>query len=250
MHRATPLNTSLRAYAAGGARSVVDKIDDGHLMQEMAGNFLANEARKAIEAPQNYGFTSVVMAADRATDGAITDSAEAIMSFIGGHRSHPVATVMDDRRHRLKGLEPGDVAMFRTRNDRQQFHLTKDGGFWSAPEGKKLRMQLVEKQQDQQQQQQGGGGGGSGQSQGQGQGQQQQKGQDPIHSKSKEMFVEVTGDASVVSGKEVHLRLGDKKLYVHVIDGNVYLGGKKGEGTFSLVMTEAGPALNVWAKTG
>ena len=40
MHRATPLNSSFRSYVAGGARSVIDKIDDSKLMQEMAGNFM------------------------------------------------------------------------------------------------------------------------------------------------------------------------------------------------------------------
>jgi Bacteriophage Mu Gp45 spike protein len=65
MHRATPLNTSIRAYTAGGARSVVDKVDDTKLMQEMGGNFMANETRDAIEAAQNYGFTSVVFDAEK-----------------------------------------------------------------------------------------------------------------------------------------------------------------------------------------
>src|SRR6185369_15965636 len=66
-------------------------------------------------------------------------------------------SVMDDRRHRLKGLEKGDTAMFRGKDDKQQFHMTKDGGFWSAADDKTVRMQLVSKdqQQDQQQQQQG-----------------------------------------------------------------------------------------------
>ena len=57
MHRATPLNTSIRAYTAGGSRSVVDKVDDTKLMQEMGGNFMANETRDAIESAQNYGFS-------------------------------------------------------------------------------------------------------------------------------------------------------------------------------------------------
>ena len=65
MHRATPLNTSIRAYTAGGSRSVVDKVDDEKLMQEMGGNFMANETRSEVESPQNYGFTSVVFDAEK-----------------------------------------------------------------------------------------------------------------------------------------------------------------------------------------
>ena len=66
MHRATPLNTSIRAYTAGGSRSVVDKVDDTKLMQEMGGNFMANETRDAIESAQNYGFSSVVFDSEKA----------------------------------------------------------------------------------------------------------------------------------------------------------------------------------------
>lgn len=145
MHRATPLNTSFRAFSSGGARSVVDKVNDGTLMQEMAGNFMKNETRDAIESPQNYGFTSVVHDAERDAAGKITGSAETFISFIGGNRSFPVAGNMDDRRHRLFGLEKGDTAMFRGKDDQQQFHMAGDGGHWSAPEGKTVRMALVPK---------------------------------------------------------------------------------------------------------
>src|SRR5215467_10621808 len=98
MHRATPVSTSFRAYSGGGARSCVTSVDDGHFMQEMAGNFMKGESRQKIESPQNYGFTSVVMDADKGQDGAITGSAEGFMTFCGGNRSFPVCAVMDDRR--------------------------------------------------------------------------------------------------------------------------------------------------------
>ena len=58
------MNSSLRGYSAGGARGVVDQVDDSKLMQEMGGNFMANEMRSGVEAPQNYGFTSVVFDAE------------------------------------------------------------------------------------------------------------------------------------------------------------------------------------------
>ena len=106
MHRATPLNTSIRAYTAGGSRSVVDKVDDTKLMQEMGGNFMANETRDAIEAAQNYGFTSVVFDAEKGQDGKIAASAETFIGFMGGNRSFPASGNMDDRRHRL--LQAGE----------------------------------------------------------------------------------------------------------------------------------------------
>ena len=36
MHRATPLNTSIRSYTAGGSRCVLGKADDTKLMQEVS----------------------------------------------------------------------------------------------------------------------------------------------------------------------------------------------------------------------
>ena len=90
MHRATSLNTSIRAYTAGGSRSVVDKVDDQKLMQEMGGNFMANETRSEVESPQNYGFTSVVFDAEKDKDGKVKASAETFIGFMGGNRSFPV----------------------------------------------------------------------------------------------------------------------------------------------------------------
>jgi hypothetical protein len=144
MHRQTPLNSALRGFFSGGSASVVDMVDDMKLMQEGAGNFLANETRKAIQSPQNYGFTSVVFDAEKDAMGKIQASAETFTSFLGGNRSYPVNGNMDDRRHRMFQLEKGDTAMFRGRGDKQQFHMTTDGGFWTAPQDKTVRMHLLQ----------------------------------------------------------------------------------------------------------
>jgi phage gp45-like len=248
MHRATPAAAAYRAYTGGGARSVVTEVDDAKFMQEMAGHFMAGEQRQAVEAPQNYGFTSVTADADKDGTGKITGSAETFISFMGGNRSFPVAAVIDDRRHRLYKLQKGDVAMFRQRNDQQQFHLTQDGGFWSAPDSKTVRMQLVPAQQQQQQ--------GQGQQQGaQGgqQGGQQQRGQQSVYKDGQNgyQYVDVTKDKTTASGTNVHLKLKDKNTYVHVADdNNVYLGAEKGKAAFGRVETDAGTSVNVWAKIG
>jgi hypothetical protein len=83
--------------------------------------------------------------------------------------------------------------------------------------------------------------------------QQQKRGREALYKKGQDShrFIDATKDASRVSGDNVHLMLGDKKVYVHVADDKkVYLGGKNGEGTFARVMTEAGPSINVFAKVG
>jgi hypothetical protein len=286
MHRATPANTSFRSYSSGGARTLIRSIDDGKLMQEMGGNMMAGEQRSGVESPQNYGFTSVVHAAEEA-GGKIKSSAEGFMSFIGGNRSFPVCAIMDDRRHRLYGMEKGDTAMYRGAKDQQQFHMTQEGGFWSADEGKTVRMQLVPSQQQQGGGQgggsggggggsgggaqtldasSGGGGGGGGGSGGQGgqsdQGQQQQqKGQKPVYKQGKDSayYVDVKKDKTTASGKEVHLKLDDKKTYIHCKEKNVYLGGESGgsgsasaraSGFKRVVLEDGTICQNVWGKSG
>jgi hypothetical protein len=117
MHRSTPADTLRRAYDSGGCRTCIDKVDDSRMMQEMAGNFMKGESRKALEAAQNYGFSSVVMPATKGSDGQIQECAEGFISFLGGNRSFPVCTVMDDRRHRPMQLPPGASAQYGPNTD-------------------------------------------------------------------------------------------------------------------------------------
>jgi len=238
MHRETPVGTSGRAYSGGGARSCVHSVDDGHFMQEMGGGFMNGEQRSGIESPQNYGFTSVVMDADKDSNGQITGCAEAFISFCGGNRSFPVAGVMDDRRHRLMGMEKGDSAMYRTRDDKQQFHLTKDGGFWTAPRDKTVRMHLLDEDS-----------GSSGSARdGTGGGGAQQKGQKPRYKDAKDSyrFVDVTSGKTRVSGVEAHMMLQDGNSYVHCVSQKTYLGSRADNGEFDKVVTLKGPAKNVY----
>jgi phage gp45-like len=156
MHRSTPADTLHRSYDSGGARSTVSSVDDTKLMQEMAGNFLKGESRKAFESPQNYGFTSVVRDAMKGADGQIQECAEAFISFLGGNRSFPVCTVMDDRRFRLKNLAKGDVAIFDYLQ--HQLHFNNDGVFLTGRTDKKIKFQLFDPPQQQQQSSGGSGG--------------------------------------------------------------------------------------------
>jgi len=145
MHRATPLNTSFRSYSSGGARTVIDQPDDDKQMQEMKGNFMKNETRDSVECPQNYGFTSVVLPAKKGKNGELEEGAEGFISFIGGNRSFPVCTVMDDRRHRPMGLKAGENAQY---DDIGQMTLMRRNG---------LYMLTLDCEDDSQQSSQGGG---------------------------------------------------------------------------------------------
>jgi phage gp45-like len=127
MYRQTPLSAGFVGYTGGGARALVDTVNDDTMMQEMKGSFMQGEAREKVESPQNYGFTSVVRPATKGKDGQIEKCAEAFMSFLGGNRSHAVCTMMDDRRYRPMGLKPGENAQY---DDLGQMTLMRRNGLY------------------------------------------------------------------------------------------------------------------------
>jgi phage gp45-like len=110
----------MRGYTSGGSASQVSGANDKTGIQSFDGAMMINEARKAINAPQNFGFSSVVMNSIMSKAGSMIGSAETFISFMGGNRSFPVAGPMDDRRHRLMGLDQGDSGMFSTQGRKQQ----------------------------------------------------------------------------------------------------------------------------------
>ncbi len=82
-------------------RAVLRVADDAKQIQIVQVDLLEGETRDDIERFQNYGFTS------RPRDGA-----EAVVLFVGGRRDHGLCIAVDDRRHRLKNLESGEVAIY------------------------------------------------------------------------------------------------------------------------------------------
>ena len=222
MHRATPLNAAFRAYTAGGSRTVIDEADDKKLMQEMKGNFMKGETRGEVESPQNYGFTSHVMPADKDEKGNIKMGAEGFVSFMGGNRSFPVVQVMDDRRHRLKEISKGDSAMYGAREWGEQFHIDKDGMWMSGNTQRKIKLQLVENSNDQQGQQGQQGQQSPGQSQ---QGQQEQqsplgaKGQKPLKGQSSSDFIEITANKITIRRGGGYVVITDKDV-IGYVDGD------------------------------
>lgn len=259
MHRVTPLNAAYIAYTGGGARATVDKVSDDPMMQEMSGNFMKGETRSKIESPQNYGFTSVVMPATKGKDGQIEESAEAFISFMGGNRSFPVATVMDDRRYRLKELKPGDTAIYD--HQQQQLHFNKDGAYLTGNTGKKIRMQLADVDQKSGQgasaqptvgpTQQAASGGGGGQA-ASSQGGVKDGGQKARYEKQSKQYHEIGKDQTDQMNKKHRITLDDEDTMIIIKkDGEpgVYLGGDPDKGhKFAKVVTTAGPSKNVYAR--
>lgn len=99
------------------ARGVVRAVNDAGGIQLVQVDLLADELRGNLERVQNYGHTSVPL------EGGL-----AIAAFLGGNRDHGVVLAVDDRRHRPRGLQPGDSCLytFQDANGGHRVHLTGD----------------------------------------------------------------------------------------------------------------------------
>lgn len=83
------------------SRGIVRLVNDALKLQEVQIALLADETSDQVERFQNYGITSVPLS-----------GAEGVFLSVGGSRDHGVIIAIDDRRYRLKGLQPGEVALY------------------------------------------------------------------------------------------------------------------------------------------
>lgn len=83
------------------SRGIVRLVNDALKLQEVQIALLADETRDGVERFQNYGLTSVPLS-----------GAEGVFLSVGGSRDHGIVIAIDDRRYRLKGLQPGEVALY------------------------------------------------------------------------------------------------------------------------------------------
>src|SRR4030095_16989297 len=98
MSRANELS---RRVAMTTTRGRMALVDDKKKLQQVQLQLLADETKDNVERFQQYGFTSVSL-----------EGAEALAIFLGGGRDHAIVVAIDDRRHRLTELKPGDVAIY------------------------------------------------------------------------------------------------------------------------------------------
>lgn len=95
-------------------RAVIHAVNDSLKAQGLQVELLDGEVQDGIEHYQHYGLTSVPL-----------EGAEAVVAFVGGLRSHGICIGTVDRRFRLIGLQPGEVALHDDQG--QKIHLTRDG---------------------------------------------------------------------------------------------------------------------------
>lgn len=108
------------------ARAVVQLVNDLPKLQLVQLGVLEGETREGCERFQQYGMTSVPHA-----------GAEAVVLFVGGRRDHGLVVAVDDRRYRMKGLQPGEVALY---TDEGDYVLLKRGRIVEVKAGTKLRV--------------------------------------------------------------------------------------------------------------
>ena len=95
------------------ARGVVALGNSASKLQSLQLRLLAGEIKDNMEHLEPYGFTACPH-----------PGAEALAGFIGGDRSHGVVITVADRRFRLVGLKPGEVALYTDEGDK--FHFKRD----------------------------------------------------------------------------------------------------------------------------
>lgn len=95
-------------------RAVLEAVNDGGTLQMLQVSGMAGEIMDDVERFQEYGFTSHPL-----------PEAEAAIIHVQGLKSHGIVIAVDDRRYRLKSLQPGEVALY---DDQEQaVHLMRDG---------------------------------------------------------------------------------------------------------------------------
>ncbi|MDH0132814.1 phage baseplate assembly protein V [Pseudomonas asiatica] len=87
------------------ARGVVVLANSARKLQALQLRITAGEVKDDIEHLEPYGFTACPK-----------DGAEALVGFFGD-RSHGVVILVADRRFRLQGLKPGEVALYTDQGD-------------------------------------------------------------------------------------------------------------------------------------
>ena len=88
------------------ARGAVALGNSASKLQSLQLRLLAGEVKDNVEHLEPYGYTASPL-----------EGAEALAGFIGGDRSHAVVIVVADRRFRLQGLKPGEVALYTDEGD-------------------------------------------------------------------------------------------------------------------------------------
>lgn len=118
------------------AAATVTRVDDSRSRQVVQVTLYDGDGPDDVERPQQYGFNA------RPLPGA-----EAVVVHLAADRSLPLVILVDDRRHRLRDLQPGEVAMADDLGQyvallRDKISIGKDGSTpkWAARQDDAVRV--------------------------------------------------------------------------------------------------------------
>lgn len=100
------IQNATRALKLAVGRAVLAAVSDAAQRQLVEFEALKGEVKTNVERVQQYGFTSHPL-----------PGAQVVFICVGGNRDHPLAISVDDPRHRLSGLEEGEVALYTDEGD-------------------------------------------------------------------------------------------------------------------------------------
>lgn len=123
-----------RRTAISLMRATVEKTDDKTKLQEVDLAMFKGEKKVKVERAQQYGYTS------RPLPPKDKEKAEAFVIFPTGTRSHGVIVGLDDRRHRPRDMQEGEVALY---DDQGQKVFLQRGGILVTGGDKKLPVTVV-----------------------------------------------------------------------------------------------------------
>ncbi len=166
MSNRTTLERAQRTASMSLGRGSVRSVEDNHLMQEVKEvDVLHSETHTNKGAPlerwQMVGMTSVPLKQEEdqqqgqqqqsssSDDGFENNqpkgkSAEALMLYVGGSRSHPVA-IIDDRRVRPYGMKEGEGANYAPDGSEQMTFFNESGAYLVSLDGKSVKDKDSEK---------------------------------------------------------------------------------------------------------
>jgi len=156
--RSTLQKTHLIARSTA-SRATGREFDDQHLMQEVKqADVFHSETATGVERWQMVGMTTVPLkqeqeqqqkqSSDKSAETNTGDdwnheqpkgkAAEAVMLYLNGQRSHPVA-IVDDRRVRPYNMKEGEGAFYAADGSEQMLFIKEDGAYLVSLDGKSVK---------------------------------------------------------------------------------------------------------------
>ena len=108
------ISSALNRIRLAIARALVGQVNDGGGLQTLQIGIQADVGRDKVERFQQYGLTSVPH-----------PGAECVTLSVGGNTDHQVVINVDDRRHRMRDLQTGEVALYTSQ--KMSVYLSNEG---------------------------------------------------------------------------------------------------------------------------